>query len=58
MSSLTNRTRLVLISTVNYSTGFRVPSEELGRSFGSAEFLYYILMARRVLGRCSSMCET
>lgn len=27
--SLTNRTRLVLASTVNYSTGFRVPAQEL-----------------------------
>ena len=42
ISSLTDRTRLVLISTINYSTGFRVPLEELGRELRRRGILYYI----------------
>lgn len=40
--SLTERTRLVLVSTVNYSTGFRVPAEELGRVLRERGILYYL----------------
>jgi cysteine desulfurase / selenocysteine lyase len=40
--SLTERTRLVLVSSVNYSTGFRVPAEELGRVLRERGILYYI----------------
>jgi selenocysteine lyase/cysteine desulfurase len=40
--SLTERTRLVLVSSVNYSTGFRVPAEELGRVLREKGILYYI----------------
>lgn len=42
IESLTDRTRLVLISTVNYSTGFRVPLEELGRELRSRGILFYV----------------
>jgi cysteine desulfurase / selenocysteine lyase len=40
--SLTDRTRLALVSTVNYSTGFRVPAEELGRVLRERGILYYL----------------
>jgi selenocysteine lyase/cysteine desulfurase len=40
--SLTVRTRLALVSTVNYSTGFRVPAEELGRVLRERDILYYL----------------
>jgi selenocysteine lyase/cysteine desulfurase len=40
--TLTERTRLVLVSTVNYSTGFRVPAEELGRVLRERGILYYV----------------
>ena len=40
--SLTERTRLVLVSTVNYSTGFRVPAEELGLWLRRRGILFYI----------------
>jgi selenocysteine lyase/cysteine desulfurase len=40
--SLTGRTRLVLVSTVNYSTGFRVPVEELGRALRERGILFYV----------------
>jgi cysteine desulfurase / selenocysteine lyase len=42
LQSLTGRTRLVLISAVNYSTGFRVPVEELGRILRERGILYYV----------------
>jgi selenocysteine lyase/cysteine desulfurase len=40
--SLTDRTRLALVSTVNYSTGFRVPAEELGAVLRKRGILYYL----------------
>jgi cysteine desulfurase/selenocysteine lyase len=40
--SLTERTRLVLVSAVNYSTGFRVPAEELGEVLRQRGILYYL----------------
>jgi cysteine desulfurase / selenocysteine lyase len=40
--SLTDRTRLVLLSTINYSTGFRVPAEELGRALRERNIVYYL----------------
>jgi cysteine desulfurase / selenocysteine lyase len=40
--SLTERTRLVLVSSVNYSTGFRVPAEELSRVLRERGILYYV----------------
>lgn len=40
--SLTDRTRLALVSSVNYSTGFRVPADELGRVLRERGILYYI----------------
>ena len=40
--SLTDRTRLVLVSTVNYSTGFRVPVAELGRVLRERGILFYV----------------
>ena len=40
--SLTDRTRLALVSSVNYSTGFRVPAEELGRVLRERGILYYL----------------
>jgi cysteine desulfurase / selenocysteine lyase len=40
--SLTDRTRLVVISTVNYSTGFRIPAEEIGRVLRERGILYYL----------------
>ena len=40
--SLTERTRLVLVSAVNYSTGFRVPAEELGQMLRERGILYYL----------------
>ena len=40
--SLTDRTRLVLVSSVNYSTGFRTPVEELGRTLRDRGILYYL----------------
>lgn len=39
---LTDRTRLVLVSSVNYSTGFRVPLEELGRVLRERGILFYV----------------
>ena len=42
LANLTDRTRLVLISAVNYSTGFRVPVEELGRALRERGILYYV----------------
>jgi cysteine desulfurase / selenocysteine lyase len=41
-SSLTEETRLVVVSTVNYSTGFRVPVEELGRTLRDRGIVYYL----------------
>jgi selenocysteine lyase/cysteine desulfurase len=41
-SSLTEDTRAVIVSTVNYSTGFRVPVEELGRALRDRGILYYL----------------
>jgi cysteine desulfurase / selenocysteine lyase len=41
-SSLTEDTRLVIVSTVNYSTGFRVPVEELGRMLRDRGIVYYL----------------
>ena len=40
--SLTEDTRLVAVSTVNYSTGFRVPVEELGRVLRDRGIAYYL----------------
>src|SRR5688572_16927504 len=40
--TLTDRTRLVLVSTVNYSTGFRVPVADLGRVLREREILFYV----------------
>jgi selenocysteine lyase/cysteine desulfurase len=42
MDSLTNRTKLVLVSTINYSTGFRVPLDELGRVLRQRGIIYYV----------------
>lgn len=41
-SKLTEETRLVIVSTVNYSTGFRVPLEELGRVLHDRGIVYYV----------------
>jgi hypothetical protein len=46
LSLLTNRTRLVLLSTVNYSTGLRPPLEQIGAA----------LRERRASARCGSTC--
>jgi cysteine desulfurase / selenocysteine lyase len=40
--TLTDRTRLVLVSTVNYSTGFRVPVAELGEVLRERGILFYV----------------
>ena len=40
--SLTPRTRLVLVSSVNYSTGLRLPLEELGRELRQRGILLYV----------------
>ena len=39
---LTDRTRLVLVSSVNYSTGFRVPLVELGPVLRKRGILFYV----------------
>lgn len=41
-SSLTNRTRLVLLSTVNYATGFRVPIAEVSQVLRKRGILLYL----------------
>jgi cysteine desulfurase/selenocysteine lyase len=40
--SLTNRTRLVSLSTVNYASGFRVPIEEVSRVLRKRGILLYL----------------
>ena len=58
MDSLTDRTKLVLVSTVNYSTGFRVPARGTRREFfGSAEFST-MSTGRRAWERFDSMFES
>jgi selenocysteine lyase/cysteine desulfurase len=42
LSLLTNRTRLVLLSTVNYSTGLRPPLEQIGAALREREILFYV----------------
>jgi selenocysteine lyase/cysteine desulfurase len=42
LSVLTNRTRLVLLSTVNYSTGLRPPLEQIGAALREREVLFYV----------------
>lgn len=40
--SITERTRLVALSTVNYSTGFRPPMEEIGRFLRDRGVQFYV----------------
>jgi selenocysteine lyase/cysteine desulfurase len=42
LSLLTNRTRLVLLSTVNYSTGLRPPLEQIGAALRERKVLFYV----------------
>ncbi|MGD0579334.1 MAG: aminotransferase class V-fold PLP-dependent enzyme [Bryobacteraceae bacterium] len=42
LSVLTPRTRLVLLSTVNYSTGYRAPVAELAAEFRKRGILFYL----------------
>lgn len=54
--ALTPATRLVAISTVNYSTGFRPPVAEIAAELRRRESCS-TWMARRVWARCSSMYQ-
>lgn len=42
LESLNSRTRLVLMSTVNYSTGLRPPLEEIGAELRKRDILFYV----------------
>ena len=42
VDALTERTRLVLMSAVNYATGLRVPLEEIGAELRSREIIFYV----------------
>jgi selenocysteine lyase/cysteine desulfurase len=42
LSLLTDRTRLVLLSTVNYSTGLRPPLERIGAALRERGILFYV----------------
>lgn len=42
LSLLTTRTRLVLLSTVNYSTGLRPPLEQIGAALRERGILFYV----------------
>jgi cysteine desulfurase/selenocysteine lyase len=41
-ASITERTRVVLLSTVNYATGFRAPIAEIGRFLRERDILFYL----------------
>lgn len=40
--AINEKTRLVILSTVNYSTGFRPPAEEIGDYLAARKILYYL----------------
>ena len=42
VDALTKRTRLVLLSSVNYATGLRVPLEAIGAELRRREILFYV----------------